>query len=105
MSKTLLGIALLKEQEMGKLKLDDPANQYLNFPLVNPHYPDQVISIRHLATHTSGIKDSKHYEKSYLSDDKIPKVHKAFPIGLERFTYRKLICRYNQYVAIFKSSF
>ena len=30
-SKTLIGISLLKAQELGKLKLDDPINNYLPF--------------------------------------------------------------------------
>lgn len=30
-SKTLVGIVLMKAQELGKLKLDDPIDQYLDF--------------------------------------------------------------------------
>ncbi|MFZ4059120.1 MAG: serine hydrolase domain-containing protein [Ferruginibacter sp.] len=60
-SKTFLGIALLKAQELGKLKLDDPINQYLPFQVINPHHPNIPITIRHLATHTSTINDTKDY--------------------------------------------
>lgn len=60
-SKTFIGIALLKAQEMGKLKLDDPINRYLPFKVVNPYYPDLPITIRHLVTHTSGIIDNEFY--------------------------------------------
>jgi len=35
-SKTFIGIALLKAQELGKLKLDDPVNRYLPFRVDNP---------------------------------------------------------------------
>jgi len=62
-SKTFIGVSLLKAQELGKLKLDDPINDYLPFKVINPHFPNQVITIRHLTTHTSGIKDPKAYEK------------------------------------------
>jgi len=69
-SKTFIGIALLKAQEMGKLKLDDPVNDYLSFDVINPYHPEQNITIRHLATHTSGIKDTELYsDKSYILKD------------------------------------
>ncbi|SDX64555.1 serine hydrolase domain-containing protein [Hymenobacter psychrophilus] len=65
-SKTLIGFALLKAQELGLLRLDDPINQYLPFPVVNPHFPDAPITLRHLATHTSGIRDNDFYlSKNY----------------------------------------
>ncbi|KGL61754.1 beta-lactamase class C and other penicillin binding protein [Polaribacter sp. Hel1_85] len=54
-SKTFIGVALLKAQELGKLKLDDPINQYLPFKVINPHFPNTPITIRQLATHTSSI--------------------------------------------------
>jgi CubicO group peptidase (beta-lactamase class C family) len=60
-SKTFIGIALLKAQELGKLKLDDPINKYLPFRVDNPHYPEIPITIRHLATHTAGINDTEDY--------------------------------------------
>lgn len=62
-SKTFIGIALLKAQEMGKLNLEDPINKYLPFSVINPHHPDAAIRIRNLATHTSGIKDPSELEK------------------------------------------
>ncbi len=66
-SKTLIGVALLKAQEMGKLKLEDPVNKYLPFEVYNPYYPEDSITIKHLATHTSAIQDSDLYsEKSYI---------------------------------------
>lgn len=60
-SKTLIGISLMKAQEMGKLNLDDPIQDYLPFQVVNPNYPNETITIRHLATHTSGINDTEQY--------------------------------------------
>jgi CubicO group peptidase (beta-lactamase class C family) len=69
-SKTLIGISLLKAQEMGKLNLDDPINQYLPFMVRNPYYPNTPITIRHLATHTSTIVDTDYYlNKSYILKD------------------------------------
>lgn len=66
-SKTLIGISLFKAQEMGKLNLDDPVNDYLPFKVVNPTYPDIPITIRHLSTHTSTIMDSDNFwENTYI---------------------------------------
>ncbi len=60
-SKTFVGIALLKAQELGKLQLDAPINKYLPFKIINPLFPSAEITIRHLATHTSGIVDNEYY--------------------------------------------
>jgi CubicO group peptidase (beta-lactamase class C family) len=60
-SKTLIGIALMKAKEIGKLNLDDPIQDYLPFKVTNLNSPNEIITIRHLATHTSGIKDTEQY--------------------------------------------
>ncbi len=66
-SKTLVGIALLKAQELGKLNLDDPIEKYLPFDVFNPNFSDQKITIRQLATHTSSIIDNEFYlSKNYF---------------------------------------
>ena len=72
-SKTFIGISIMKAQELGKLKLDDPINSYLPFKVINPYFPEKEITIRHLATHTSSITDTKYYDKkSYVLKDDIP---------------------------------
>ncbi len=63
-SKTMVGVSLLKAQELGKLKLDDPINKYLPFPVKNPFYPEIEITIRQLANHTSTIIDIDFYDQS-----------------------------------------
>ncbi|UZO80006.1 beta-lactamase family protein [Aquimarina sp. ERC-38] len=66
-SKTLIGVSLLKAQELGKLNLDDPINKYLPFKITNPNYPDKPILIKHLAYHSSSIIDvDEVYAKSYV---------------------------------------
>lgn len=70
-SKTFIGVALLKAQELGKLNLDDPINKYLSFEISNPHFSDEKITIRQLATHTSGIRDpSRYYRNGYILREK-----------------------------------
>ena len=73
-SKTLIGVSLMKAQEMGKLKLDDDINQYLPFPIVNPYYPNEKITIRQLATHTSTLKEPE-YLQSYIFKEELPSLH------------------------------
>lgn len=71
-SKVFVGISLLKSEEMGLLKLDDPINKYLPFEVSNPNHPDQEITIRHLATHTSSILDNDNYMKyCYVNKDDV----------------------------------
>ncbi len=60
-SKTFIGIAVMKAQELGQLKLDDPIAKYLPFAVTNPHHPDIPITVRHLVTHTSSIVDTDDY--------------------------------------------
>lgn len=70
-SKTFIGISLLKAQELGILKLDDPVNNYLSFKVVNKKHPETPITIRQLATHTSSILDSDYYGLSYVLIDTV----------------------------------
>lgn len=75
-SKTFIGIALLKAQELGKLKLDDSINKYLPFKVVNPYHPGTSITIRQLTTHTSSINDNEEYlTKTFVLKDTTNLVH------------------------------
>jgi CubicO group peptidase (beta-lactamase class C family) len=56
-SKTVTGVAMLQAVEQGKLSLDQDINAYLPFKVANPSFPDEPITLRQLATHTSGISD------------------------------------------------
>ena len=44
--------------EDGLFELDDPVNDYLTFDVMHPDHPETEITIRHLLTHTSSIKDN-----------------------------------------------
>ncbi len=56
---TTLGVMMLVEQ--GKLALDADAGGYLGFPLRNPHFPERVVTLRSLLTHTSSLRDDAGY--------------------------------------------
>lgn len=74
-SKTLIGISIMKAVEDGKLSLGSNINDFLPFEVRNPYYPDQAITLKHLATHTSSIAEMPAYEQSYILK--------------EAFTYKK----------------
>jgi len=56
-SKTFTGFCIMKAVEEGQVDLDEDINHYLPFKIINPNFPDEKITLRHLATHTSGLAD------------------------------------------------
>jgi CubicO group peptidase (beta-lactamase class C family) len=56
-SKTFTGVCLMKAVEGKKLSLDEDVNRYLPFRVINPFFPNEKITLRQIATHTSGIAD------------------------------------------------
>jgi len=74
-SKTFIGVSLMKAVELGYFSLETNINDLLDFEVSNPYFPNSQITIRHLATHTSGIVDrEKVYEKTYLFGQSTPDV-------------------------------
>lgn len=67
-SKTFIGVALMKAVEQGYFTLETPINDILPFVVKNPNSPNKPITIRHLATHTSGLLD---VEKTYFKSHSI----------------------------------
>ena len=57
-SKTLTSTAVMQLWEEGSFGLDDDINDYLDFEVIHPWYPDSAITFRMLLTHTSGIRDN-----------------------------------------------
>lgn len=72
-TKTLIGVALMKAVEDGKLKLDEEVNDILPFKVTNPAFPEKPITLRHLATHTSSISSAKNSDKGYRFETPILK--------------------------------
>ena len=91
-SKVIIGLALMKANEMGFVNLDTDINQYLNFKVFNPNLKkNQTITLRHLATHTSGIKDNeKFYTQAYSKGLKSP-------FSLEEFLVSYLVKNGNRF--------
>ncbi len=65
-SKTITGVCLMRAIEYKKLSLDEDINKYLPFKVNSAFFPEDKITLRQLATHTSGISDqSPLYDSSY----------------------------------------
>ena len=65
-SKSFIGVSIMYAMENNLLDLDNNVNELLSFNVINPHSPDQFITLRHLMGHTSGIKDEDTlYKASY----------------------------------------
>lgn len=82
-TKTLIGVSLMKAVEDGKLTLDEKVNDILPYKVTNPLFPDKSITIRHLATHTSSISDTKNSDKGYrfetpLLKEDFPQAHHKY---------------------------
>jgi len=60
-SKMALALGLLSMVEEGIIDLDTDASTYLGWSLRNPDFPDRPITVRHLATHLSTIRDPAEY--------------------------------------------
>jgi CubicO group peptidase (beta-lactamase class C family) len=56
-SKTVVGAAMMRAQEEGKLSVDADIDGYLPFQVRNPRHPATPITLRQIATHTSSITD------------------------------------------------
>jgi len=57
-SKTITACAVMQVVERGGLALDTDINEVLPFKVRNPGHPKIPITLRHLLTHTSGIRDN-----------------------------------------------
>ncbi|MFK7908169.1 MAG: serine hydrolase [Chitinophagales bacterium] len=97
-TKTLIGVSLMKAVEAGQLALDDAINDHLPFKVINPHFPNVPITARHLATHTSSIDDTKKSDKGYRFDT--PLLKEKFPEA-----HHSLLKHYNQTADISMADF
>lgn len=56
--KTMSTFALLQQMELGKFKLDDRVNDYLDEFKIRGDDPKNPVTFRHLLTHTSGLPEA-----------------------------------------------
>src|SRR5690606_13998791 len=60
-SKSFTTTSLLQLAEQGRLSLDDDVGSLIGFPVRNPAFPEQPITLRMLLSHTSSITDGPQY--------------------------------------------
>ncbi len=60
-SKSFSATAIMQLVEAGKLTLDADAGELVGFRIRNPKFPDEVITLKMLLSHTSSINDSQGY--------------------------------------------
>ena len=68
-SKTITATAVMQLWEKGLLKLDTDVNDYLDFSVRNPNFPNISITIKQLLTHTSSIADGSSLKIGYQCGD------------------------------------
>ena len=69
-SKTTIGISMLKAEELGYFNIEDPINKYLPFNIINPYFPNSEITIAQIATHTSSLDYNENVVESlYVNED------------------------------------
>ncbi|KQC01315.1 hypothetical protein AQF98_10375 [Pedobacter sp. Hv1] len=73
-SKTFTGVCLMRAVEMGQVSLDEDINTYLPFKVINPNFPNEKITLRQLATHTSSLADRSPFyaDSTYFYGDSKP---------------------------------
>ena len=60
-SKMIAATGFMRLVEAGRVDLDDDAGERLGFRLRHPAFPDTPIRIRHLLSHTSGLRNGPTY--------------------------------------------
>jgi CubicO group peptidase (beta-lactamase class C family) len=79
LTKTIVGTAVMKLVDEGRVALDAPIGLYLDFPVVNPAHPGNPITVRHLLMHVSSISDATYYEVDFRTPGR------DSPLPLRRF--------------------
>ena len=65
-SKTVTATAVMQLWEQSLFDLDDDINNYLDFNVRNPNYPDSPITFRMLLAHYSGLTENENLHSYYL---------------------------------------
>lgn len=60
-SKLVVALGVMRLVDQGKLDLDRDVNAYLGWSVRNPAFPDAPITLRHILSHRSGLRDTVDY--------------------------------------------
>jgi CubicO group peptidase (beta-lactamase class C family) len=61
-------VGLLRLMEMEMFDLDADVGDYYGFPVRNPYFPNDPITIRQIMTHTASLIDDGHYKRALAGD-------------------------------------
>lgn len=82
-SKLVVVTAVMQLAERGLLNIDKDISRYLPFPVTNPAFPSQRITLRMLLTHTSSLTGPQ-------TDDELPGFYDWFPVDSAPVLYETL---------------
>ncbi|OCX52079.1 serine hydrolase [Mucilaginibacter sp. PPCGB 2223] len=78
-SKSFSATCIMQLVEAGKLSLDDDIGKLIGFKVRNPKYPNTVITLKMLMSHTSSLNDSQGYfSLDGVNPDKNPNAAKCY---------------------------
>lgn len=60
-TKLVTGIGLLQLMEQGALDPDEDISAYLGYTVRNPRYPNDLVTLRQLMSHTAGLNENASY--------------------------------------------
>jgi CubicO group peptidase (beta-lactamase class C family) len=89
-SKAITATGAMALVDQGLLDLDADISDYLGFTARNPLYPDEVVTVRMLLSHTSSIQDGSGYSgflgATYASDNNLPPIQELLDPTGDYFT-------------------
>lgn len=100
-SKSFTATSLMQQVEAGRCSLDDDFGKLIGFPVRNPHFPDEVITLRMVLSHTSSINDSQGYfDLDKINPAKNPKWDSCYSDYKPGSRYRYCNLNYNMAGAV-----
>lgn len=95
-SKSFTATALMQLVESGQISLDDDFGSLVGFPIRNPNFPDKVITLRMVLSHTSSINDANGYfELSVIDPSSNKDWEKSYSNNEPGSTYNYCNLNYN----------
>ena len=89
-SKAVVALMVADLVEGGAMDYDAPLSSYLDSPPVHPGHPDVPLTVNHLLTHTSGIRDGSGYgpflSASYADIPNVPQLGDVLSEDGEHYT-------------------
>lgn len=70
-SKMVSAVGVMQLVEDGKLALDADLGDYFHFPIRNPYFPETLVTLRQVMSHTATLLDTYHYKEATKPDGKI----------------------------------